>query len=144
LEFARLLVDINVPQSEILELISGCTAARLVEIVAQMNVLEMMMGLAKIRARRTPANQAHVTNRKEHPALLAAEAADTAGYGQLAENLRRAAELTRISNQQMLEIYEALRPGRSSYSQLTAWADRLDTEYEAPLTAAFMREAAEV
>jgi propanediol dehydratase small subunit len=44
----------------------------------------------------------------------------------------------------MLEIYEALRPGRSSYSQLTAWADRLDTEYEAPLTAAFMREAAEV
>lgn len=73
-----------------------------------------------------------------------ADAADAAGYRQLAENLRRAAELTRISNQQVLEIYEVLRPGRSSFSQLTAWADRLDTEYEAPLTAALMREAAAV
>ena len=73
-----------------------------------------------------------------------AEAAESAGYRQLAENLRRAAELTRISNQQVLEIYEALRPGRSSYSQLTAWADRLATEYEAPLTAALVREAADI
>jgi propanediol dehydratase large subunit len=81
LEFARMLVDINVPRSQILELISGCTAAKLVEIVAQMNVLEMMMGLAKMRARRTPANQAHVTNRKEHPALLAADAAEAALRG---------------------------------------------------------------
>ena len=46
-----------------------------------MNVLEMMMGLAKMRARRTPANQAHVTNRKEHPALLAADAAEAALRG---------------------------------------------------------------
>ena len=81
LEIARMLVDINVPRSEILELVSGCTAAKLVEIVAQMNVLEMMMGLAKMRARRTPANQAHVTNRKENPALLAADAAEAALRG---------------------------------------------------------------
>jgi propanediol dehydratase small subunit len=73
-----------------------------------------------------------------------ADAAAAAGYRQLAENLRRAAELTRISNEQVLEIYEALRPGRSSYRQLTDWADRLETEYGAPLTAALMREAAEV
>ena len=73
-----------------------------------------------------------------------AAAADAAGYRQLAENLRRAAELTRISNEQVLEIYEALRPGRSSFSQLSAWADRLAGEYGAPLTAALMREAAEV
>ena len=73
-----------------------------------------------------------------------AQAAESAGYQQLATNLRRAAELTRISNDQVLEIYESLRPGRSSYSQLTAWADRLDKEYEAPLTAALVREAAEV
>ncbi len=81
LEIARMLVDINVPRTEILDLISGCTAAKLVEIVAEMNVLEMMMGLAKMRARRTPANQAHVTNRKEHPALLAADAAEAALRG---------------------------------------------------------------
>ncbi len=73
-----------------------------------------------------------------------ADAAESAGYRQLAENLRRAAELTRISNQEVLEIYDSLRPGRANFSQLIAWADRLDTEYNAPLTAALLREAAEV
>ena len=75
-DIACMLVDINVPRSDIIELISGCTTAKLVEIIQQMNVLEMMMGLAKMRARKNPANQAHVTNRKEHPALLAADAAE--------------------------------------------------------------------
>ena len=81
LEIARMLVDINVPRAAVLELVGGCTAAKLVDIVRQMNVLEMMMGLAKMRARQTPANQAHVTNRKEHPALLAADAAEAALRG---------------------------------------------------------------
>jgi len=80
-DIARMMVDINVPRSAVLELVSGCTPAKLVNIVQQMNVLEMMMGLAKMRARRTPANQAHVTNRKEHPALLAADAAEAALRG---------------------------------------------------------------
>jgi len=80
-DIARMLVDINVPRTAVLELVSGCTPAKLVDIVQQMNVLEMMMGLAKMRARRTPANQAHVTNRKEHPALLAADAAEAALRG---------------------------------------------------------------
>ena len=80
-EIARMLVDINVPRARILQLASGCTPAKLVEIVQQMSVLEMMMGLAKMRARRTPANQAHATNRKEHPALLAADAAEAALRG---------------------------------------------------------------
>ncbi|NIM55146.1 MAG: propanediol dehydratase, partial [Pseudomonas stutzeri] len=80
-EIARMLVDINVPRATILELASGCTPAKLVDIVQQMSVLEMMMGLAKMRARRTPANQAHVTNRKEHPTLLAADAAEAALRG---------------------------------------------------------------
>jgi propanediol dehydratase large subunit len=80
-EIARMLVDINVSRSEILDLVGGCTAAKLVDVVRQMNVLEMMMGLSKMRVRRTPANQAHVTNRKEHPALLAADAAEAALRG---------------------------------------------------------------
>jgi propanediol dehydratase large subunit len=80
-DIARLIVDINVPRRDVLEIVSGCTPAKLVDIVQQMNVLEMMMGLAKMRARRTPANQAHVTNRKEHPALLAADAAEAALRG---------------------------------------------------------------
>ena len=80
-EIAHMLVDINIPRHEVLEITRGCTAAKLVEIVQQMNVLEMMIALSKMRARRTPANQAHVTNRKEHPALLAADAAEAALRG---------------------------------------------------------------
>ena len=80
-DIARMLVDINVPRDEILRVARACTAAKLVDIVRQMNVLEMMMGLTKMRARRTPANQAHVTNRLEHPALLAADAAEAALRG---------------------------------------------------------------
>ncbi len=81
IDLARRLVDINVPRAEILHLASGCTPAKLVDIIRHMNVLEMMMGLGKMRARRTPANQAHVTNRREHPALLAADAAEAALRG---------------------------------------------------------------
>lgn len=80
-DIARMIVDINVPREDVLAVVAGCTPAKLVDIVNQMNMLEMMMGLAKMRARRTPANQAHVTNRKEHPALLAADAAEAALRG---------------------------------------------------------------
>lgn len=80
-EIARRLVDINVSRQEVLEYTLGCTPAKLVDIARQMNVLEMMMGLAKMRARKSPANQAHVTNRKDHPALLAADAAEAALRG---------------------------------------------------------------
>jgi propanediol dehydratase small subunit len=73
-----------------------------------------------------------------------ADAAEAAGYRQLAENLRRAAELTGISNQEVFDIYNALRPGRSTYNELIALADRLENDLDAPLTAAFVREAAEV
>ena len=73
-----------------------------------------------------------------------ADAAEAAGYWQLAENLRRAAELTGISNQEVLNIYNALRPGRSTYSELITLADHLENHLDAPLTAAFVREAAEV
>ena len=73
-----------------------------------------------------------------------ANAAESGGYRQLAANLRRAAELTRISNAEVLEIYNQLRPGRGNYESLSALAERLEKEYEATLTAALVREAAEV
>jgi len=81
LQIARMLADINVPRGEVLRLATGCTPAKLVEIIRHMSVLEMMIGLAKMRVRRTPANQAHVTNKREHPALLAADAAEAALRG---------------------------------------------------------------
>ncbi len=89
-EIAHMLVDINVPREQVQRLAGGCTPAKLVEIISHMNVLEMMMGLAKMRVRRTPANQAHVTNWREHPALLAADAAEAAlrGFAEIETTVR--------------------------------------------------------
>jgi len=81
LQLARMLVDIHVPRSEVVRLMNGLTAAKLVEVVSHLNVVELMMALQKMRVRRTPANQAHVTNRKDSPALLAADAAEAALRG---------------------------------------------------------------
>jgi propanediol dehydratase large subunit len=89
-QIARMLVDINITQRTVRRLVEGCTPAKLCEIIRHMNVLEMMMGLAKMRVRRTPANQAHVTNWKEHPALLAADAAEAAlrGFAEVETTVR--------------------------------------------------------
>jgi propanediol dehydratase large subunit len=89
-QIARMLVDIHVPGKEIQRLSRGCTPAKLVEIIRYMNVLEMMVGLAKMRVRNTPANQAHVTNWVEHPALLAADAAEAAlrGFAEIETTVR--------------------------------------------------------
>ena len=78
---ARMLVDISVPRSAVVRLFHGLTPAKIAEVTDHLNVVEMMMALAKMRARRTPSNQAHVTNRKENPALLAADAAEAAERG---------------------------------------------------------------
>ena len=89
-DYARMLADINVPRAEISRLIAGCTPAKLTDIIRHMNVLEMMMGLSKMRIRRKPANQAHVTNWREHPALLAADAAEAAlrGFAEVETTVR--------------------------------------------------------
>ena len=65
-----------------------------------------------------------------------------AGRAQLADNLARAAELATVPSETILEIYTALRPHRSSAVELEGWAERLETELGAPLSAAFVREAA--
>ncbi|MDE0078551.1 MAG: hypothetical protein OXO50_13600 [Caldilineaceae bacterium] len=100
-QMARMLVDINVPQPTIRRLADGCTPAKLCEIVRHMNVLEMMMGLGKMRVRKTPANQAHVTNWRENPALLAADAAEAAlrGFAEIETTVRvaRAAPLNALA-----------------------------------------------
>jgi propanediol dehydratase small subunit len=62
-----------------------------------------------------------------HPETLERQAAvaKERSNPQLAENLRRAAELTQLPDDEVLAIYEALRPGRSSVAQLTALAGSL-------------------
>jgi propanediol dehydratase small subunit len=72
---------------------------------------------------------------------LQAYVARAAGRPQLADNLLRAAELAPLPDETILEIYSALRPRRSSAAELAAWAERLDG-WDAPVTAAFVREAA--
>jgi propanediol dehydratase small subunit len=74
---------------------------------------------------------------------LQAEVARAAGRPQLADNLLRAAELAPLPDETILEIYAALRPRRSSATELEAWAVRLDA-WDAPVTGAFIREAARV
>lgn len=81
LDIARMIVDIHVSRKEILQLVSGITPAKMTEVMNHLNVVELMMGMQKIRARRTPGNQAHITNLKDDPVQIAADAAEGALRG---------------------------------------------------------------
>jgi propanediol dehydratase small subunit len=76
--------------------------------------------------------------------IAQAETAEQAGYTALGQNFRRAAELTAMEHQELLDIYEALRPGRNTKAQLMELAGHLEQRKKAPLNAALVREAAEV
>jgi propanediol dehydratase small subunit len=72
---------------------------------------------------------------------LQAQVALAAGRVQLAANLERAAELTGVPDEVILEVYTALRPHRSTADELESWAERLEREFQATVTAAYVREA---
>ena len=76
-----MLVDVDVPRAELVRLARGLTPAKLARVVGLLDPVELMLALKKLRARRAPSNQAHVTNLKESPALLAADAAEAARRG---------------------------------------------------------------
>lgn len=78
---AKMIVDIRVPRAEVVRITTAITPAKMLQVVKSMNAVEMMMGQMKMRVRKTPANQAIVTNIKDHPALLAADAAEAALRG---------------------------------------------------------------
>jgi propanediol dehydratase large subunit len=80
-QLARMLVDIDVTRDELVRLGRGLTPAKLARVVGMLDPVELMMALKKLRSRRDPGNQAHVTNLKESPALLAADAAEAARRG---------------------------------------------------------------
>ncbi|GMQ59416.1 propanediol/glycerol family dehydratase large subunit [Vallitalea sediminicola] len=81
LDIARKLVDIHIKREEIIKIISGLTPAKICEVVGHLNVVEMMMAMQKMRARKLPANQAHITNLKDNPVQIAADAAEGALRG---------------------------------------------------------------
>lgn len=80
-ELARMLVDMHVPRTELVRLARGMTPAKLVDVVSRLNALEIAFAYAKMRPRKTPGNQAHVTNAKDDPLQLAADAAVAVGFG---------------------------------------------------------------
>jgi propanediol dehydratase small subunit len=75
--------------------------------------------------------------------LLQAQVAEEHANPQLAANLRRAAELALLPEDEVLALYEALRPHRSTAEELEDRAAALD-RVPAPLCAALVREAAGV
>ena len=91
------------------------------------------------------AGEVGVADLRIHPDTLERQAvvAEQHGNPQLAENLRRAAELTRLPDDEVLAIYEALRPGRSTPAQLTGLSASLSGR-GLPRCAALLTEAAEV
>ncbi|WP_336249358.1 diol dehydratase small subunit [Stomatohabitans albus] len=75
---------------------------------------------------------------------MQAQVAESVGRTAFARNLRRAAELIAIPDARLLEIYNALRPYRSTKQELLDIADELDNKYSAAVNAAWVREAADV
>jgi len=73
---------------------------------------------------------------------MQAEIARAAGRGTIANNFERAAELTLVPDERVLEIYNALRPFRSSKEELEQIAAELETKYNATICAGFVRESA--
>lgn len=75
---------------------------------------------------------------------LQAQVAEAAGRAPLAQNFRRASELIAVPDDRILEIYNAMRPNRSTKQELLDIADELENKYDAKINADFVREAAEV
>jgi propanediol dehydratase small subunit len=71
---------------------------------------------------------------------LQADFAEQGGNPQLAENLRRGAELTAFSDDELLRVYETLRPGRATPAEMDDLAEALSGR-GAERCAALVREA---
>jgi propanediol dehydratase large subunit len=80
-EFAQQLVTPAVPRTAILRLTAGMTPAKMARILGKLTPVELTMAVTKMRVRNTPTNQAHVTNQRDDPMLLAADAATAVMFG---------------------------------------------------------------
>ncbi|WP_285708492.1 diol dehydratase small subunit [Microtetraspora sp. NBRC 16547] len=69
--------------------------------------------------------------------------AERHGNPQLAANFRRAAELALLSDEDVMRVYEALRPRRSTAAELSDLAEWLDGR-GCQRNAALVREARDV
>lgn len=80
-----------------------------------------------------------------HPDTLHHQAARAERFGnpQLAENFRRGAEIALLDDAELMRIYDALRPGRSTLDEMRAIAADLDSR-DMPRIARLVAEAADV
>ncbi len=80
-DVARMLVDMHVPRTDLVKLAHGMTPAKMAEVVAHLTAMELTFAYSKMRARKTPGNQGHVTNAKDDPLQLVADAATAVAFG---------------------------------------------------------------
>jgi propanediol dehydratase large subunit len=123
-ELARRLVDVDVSRAELVRLSRGLSPARLARVVSLLDPVELMFALKKLRSRDRPANQAHVTNLKENPALLAADAAEAAARG-FAE-LETTVGVSRYAPLNALAILVGAQTGRPGVMTQCAVEERLN------------------
>ena len=76
--------------------------------------------------------------------LNQAQIAESAGKVQMGQNLRRAAELTAVPDDVVIQMYDMIRPNRATKQQLVEMSNTLRTQYKAELCAKLVSEAAEV
>ena len=73
-----------------------------------------------------------------------AQIAESIHRPHIAGNLRRAAEMTQIPDERILEMYNSLRPYRCTKQELLDMANELESKYQAKICSGFVREAADV
>lgn len=76
--------------------------------------------------------------------ILQAEVARQAGKIQLAQNFIRSAELINVPDDKVLNMYNMLRPYRSTESELIKLSDELRNVYKANVCADFVNETLNV
>ena len=75
---------------------------------------------------------------------MQAQVAESVGRSAFARNLRRAAELIAVPDERLLDIYNALRPYRSTKAELLDIATELQDCYGCKINAEFIRNAPDV
>ena len=76
-----MLVDPHVSRQEVLAVTKGLTPAKLLAVAKTLNIVEIMMGMQKMRARRTPAVQGHCTSARDNPLQVVCDAAEASIRG---------------------------------------------------------------
>ncbi len=108
------------------ELISSKTGKKLSDVTME-NIISGNLGIKDISISRDTL-------------MLQAKVALEDGKPQLAENFVRAAELIDVPDDVILDIYNSLRPYRSTEQELSQIAKKLEEEYNAPICAELVRE----